>query len=188
MQDRDITIWGKTVNEYITVCPVCGEGAMRVRIAIHNIPNIGNIVIESRKCTKCGYTHTYTTPMEVREGIRITFRVEKEDDLSVKVIRSPFATLKIPELGLEIKPGPLATMFITNIEGIIERARDIGRTYLTLATDEEEYNSSRLFLEKVEEVKRSTKFTIVIEDPLGLSDILVQNDEQKKRIKKEVVK
>jgi len=188
MCDSDITVWGRTVNEYITVCPVCREGAMKVRIAIHNVPNIGDILMESRKCSKCGYSHTYTTPMEVREGTRIIFRVEGEDDLRVKIVRSPFAILRIPELGLEIKPGPLATMFITNIEGIIERAKEIGQTYLTLATDKNEYNSSKRFIEKVEELKKNMRFTIIIEDPYGLSDILALKDEQRKRIKKEVIK
>ncbi|RLF02707.1 MAG: hypothetical protein DRJ59_02850 [Thermoprotei archaeon] len=172
----------KHFEEYVEICPYCRKKSLVVRSLIYEIPYVGKALLFSKKCYHCGYSHADILPLEIREPIRIRFKVKKEDDLCVKIIRSPFATIRVPELGVDMTPGPLAPMFYTNVEGLLERLEDLGETFKALALSEEDKRRAEKYLERVKKIKSELDFTIEIEDPYGLSTIIVLDEEQKRRL------
>ena len=69
-------------------------------------------------CTKCGYRGSDVFPEKVKEPRTLKLRVEKREDLNILIARSSTATIRIPEIGAEINPGPASQGFITTVEGI----------------------------------------------------------------------
>ncbi len=165
---EDITVYGRNVGEFKIRCPYCG-GEMVVREVYYITPDIGKVVLVSHHCSKCGFRKNEILPIERKGHVRIYFRVETEKDLQTKIVRSPTARIEIPELGLELEPGIEAPMFITNIEGIIARFIETLERIIVLGEERE----------KAEEKMKSLKyvllfpkgFTIVVDDPEGLSQI-----------------
>ncbi len=104
--------------EYTMKCPVCG-GDMVVEEYLYDMPGVGKVILTSGRCTRCGYRYTDVGLAESRGPRKIIYRVEKPDDVNALVIRAASATVRVPELGLEIKPGPAARGYITTVEGIM---------------------------------------------------------------------
>jgi len=151
-------------------CPVCGN-RFTVSDYLYEAPYIGKLLLSSGICGNCGYKWSDVRLAESRGPRRITYTVEKPDDLNALVIRSSSAKLMIPELGVEITPGYIAQGYITTVEGIIidvyEKAEFICKNSNTAS------NNCR---KKLEELKKalnaSIRFTVVIEDPIGVSTIV----------------
>ncbi len=106
------------ILEYTVKCPVCGAD-MRVEEYIYDMPGVGKVILTSGRCPRCGYRFSNVGLAETRGPVKITYRVEKPDDVNALVIRAATATIRVPELGLEIKPGPAAQGYITTVEGIM---------------------------------------------------------------------
>ena len=49
------------------------------------------------------------------------YHVTEENDLQSKLYRSPTAKVEIPELEVNVEPGPAAPFYFTNIEGVLAR-------------------------------------------------------------------
>jgi zinc finger protein len=162
--ESEVTNYGELVEEFEIECPVCG-GKMLIREVEYELPLIGRALIVSKKCTHCGYRRNDVVPLTLRKHRRLYIRVEKSQDLYVKVLRSPTARIYIPELGLELKPGVDAEMFITNIEGILQLFND-ALIRLKVLTGSDVTQVSQKILEAL---KAQYPFTVVVDDPLGLS-------------------
>ena len=59
----------------------------------------------------------------------------------VRVVRSASARVEIPEIGVEIDPGPACEGFVSNVEGVIDRIDDVVSGVLTWAEGEERENA-----------------------------------------------
>ncbi|OYT62503.1 MAG: hypothetical protein B6U69_01505 [Thermofilum sp. ex4484_15] len=154
-------------------CPYCGGRSLEVRSVNYNIPHLGKALLVSIRCGHCGFSRAEVVPLEVKDPIRIILKVSLREDYNVKIVKSPMAKLKVPELGVEISPGPLAQTYITNLEGIVKRLRDIGEIFLSLMEGE----SGRLkaleeYMRKVRKLEEGEPFTLIIEDPVGISKVL----------------
>ncbi|RLF16843.1 MAG: hypothetical protein DRJ66_02390 [Thermoprotei archaeon] len=158
----------KVLNDYTDVCPSCLNKSLRIVEALHEIPYVGRILIISTKCDRCGYKHVDVFNIEQGKPIRISYKVKDVRDLSARIIRSMTATIKIPELGLMIEPGPLSQGEITTIEGYIIRFLDL---LDLLCEDKVLREEIRKKLELALEGKFT--FTFIIEDPLGNSSMVV---------------
>lgn len=108
-----------------------------------------------------------------QEPLRLIVKVEDPADVSHIVVRSSYATVKIPELGVTITPGPYAQGVITTIEGFLHRTKEIVEF---LASDELSNNRLRKCLETLDKltaaIEGRLKFTFIIEDPSGLSTVM----------------
>jgi zinc finger protein len=94
------------------------------------------------------------------------------EDLMVRVVRSASAKVQIPELGVEIDPGPACEGFVSNVEGVIERIDDVVSGVLTWAEGEERENALAL-QERIGLAREgSIPFTLTIEDQSGNSAIV----------------
>ncbi|MEM1538082.1 MAG: ZPR1 zinc finger domain-containing protein [Candidatus Nezhaarchaeales archaeon] len=156
-------------NMYVLPCPSCGREALVVNELVHDIPRFGKMLLVSMVCRFCGYRKSDVMSLEFKEPVRYEYRVSSVKDLSVRVIRSSTATIRIPELNAEIRPGPASEGFISNIEGVLHRIRDAVNLIIRSGEPED--------VEKAQEVLRKMElalngklaFTLVLEDPYGNS-------------------
>lgn len=153
------------MDESDLACPACSEKALERGMDELDIPHFGNVIHYYMRCKKCGYRiNDFAFQGNFQKEDSVEIREKK--DLNIKLVRGSGATLLIPELGLELYPGPLAESFITNVEGLLNRFLKL----LPLFEDRK----------KVEEIERKIKdavegklrFTISMSDPSGVSHFI----------------
>ncbi len=152
-------------------CPACGSKDMELGNEDLDIPGFGKVSHYYLRCKSCGY-RINDFAFTGNNPTRAEMKIEKKDDLFTKIARGNQAKVSIPELGLNIHPGPVAESFVTNIEGLLERFLRV----LPLFDDNEKVR------EKEDEIHRAMngeiKFTVIIEDPSGVSHFIDGKDEQ----------
>jgi zinc finger protein len=152
-------------------CASCGEEVEYV-YQTETIPYFSDILIVSSLCPVCGYRYTNTQMLRESEPVRFTFRVETPEDLSVRVVRSMSGCLRIPELGVEIDPGPACEGFVTNVEGVLDRILSVIDGALVWAEAEERVRAE-ILKEEIDGAKAGEfPVTLIIEDPAGNSMIV----------------
>ncbi|OYT49762.1 MAG: hypothetical protein B6U73_04965 [Desulfurococcales archaeon ex4484_204] len=155
------------LGEEVTRCINCGKDSFKVSFFIYKTPYFGDILLEVGLCSNCGYRRSDVSIINFGAPKRIVAKVVKESDLNALVVKASSARIFIPELGIEVKPGPAASGYITTIEGVLERVLD--------NIPSECFNEDSPCFKRVLEIKRAIKgeiaFTLIIEDPLGRSDI-----------------
>lgn len=153
-------------------CPVC-ESDIEFIYETDTIPYFSDILIISTLCQGCGYRYTDIQPLRGGEPARWEVRVQSEEDLSVRVVRSAGSHIRIPELGVAIDPGPACEGFVSNVEGVLDRVAKVARTLLSGSDDPSERERGEAFLQKIADVKAgSLPVTLIIEDPCGNSAII----------------
>ncbi len=160
----------KKILEYTIKCPICGS-EMKIEEHLYNMPLVGNVIISSGRCPVCGYKWSDVRLAESKGPRKIIYVVEKPGDENALIIRASTASIKIPELGVEIKPGPAALGYITTIEGLI---LDILEKTEFLCSEKDA--PIKECMEKLELLRKARdggiKYTIIIIDPEGVSAIL----------------
>ncbi len=156
----------------MATCPVCGK-KMRVVEVPHEIPYFGEAVLFSFICENCGYKKSDVIIPSVNKGVRYSIKI-KEETLTARVVKSSSATVKIPELDIEIIPGIDSKGLITNVEGILIRIEDVLEMSKRLFKGEKENIKKIEELEsEIDKLKKGEKeATLVIEDPSGNSVII----------------
>jgi len=161
----------RKVGEEVVKCPVCGADA-RLELYIHNAPIPGPVLIMTMRCPRCGYRFRDVSFIE--EGgrpLRIRIRVEEPDDLNTIVFRGPRASIRVPELGIEITPGPAHQGDITTVDGILALVHDHVEP---LCSNLEDPEGCRGFLRRVESFLKGVvaePITVEIVDPEGISTV-----------------
>lgn len=163
------------LEQYIDKCPYCGKKTFITMEAIHHVPHFGRLMLITLKCTHCGYKHNSVSHIDQNPPIRLRVVVKDPSDLNIKIIRSPTATIRIPELGIVIEPGPLAQGEITTIEGYLHRVLDL----LEALFEPKEVEKVKDLLKKA--MNGKLLFTLIVEDPFGNSKVLCE-DETKVKI------
>src|SRR3989344_6359796 len=105
-------------------CAFCGEKKLNLREEEMEIPFFGRVFVLSMDCEGCGYRKSDVEPAEKKEPCRYTLEVTSDADLSIRVIKSGEATVKIPHI-ITMEPGPASNGYVTNVEGLITRVKDI---------------------------------------------------------------
>lgn len=153
-------------------CPLC-QTDLVMNWQRDNIPYFGEIMHISARC-QCSFRFADTMILSVKEPMRYEMPVETSEDLDARVIRSTSGTIRIPEMGVTIEPGSVSESYVTNIEGVLQRVRDVLLTASRWVQGDEEKSSRSeellCMLEDVIEGKR--KITVIVEDPLGNSAII----------------
>lgn len=174
-------------------CPVCGgKGTLKAIQFIHRIPYFGEVMESTVICEKCGYRSADVMILEEREPRVYEVRVENEKDLFTRVVRSKSGTIELEELGIKIEPGPAAEGFVSNIEGVLERAKEVllmARDFKEQENDEEAVKKIDELLKYIEEVKEGKKpLTVRIMDPFGNSALIGEKVKSRKLTKEEIKK
>ncbi len=152
-------------------CPICGR-EIKLLTAFYDTPYAGKILITTISCD-CGFKHSDVFIGEFKDPVRFTLKVDK-NNLFTKVVRSASGTIRIPELGLSMEPGPASQGFITNVEGVLMRFEDIVEMAKRWNSDDKEkVERCEYILERLRAVREgSESVTIVVEDPFGNSTII----------------
>ncbi len=178
------------IGEMAIDCPQCGAKA-RVIESEEEIPHFGKVLISAMNCTKCGYKLNDVMCVDMNKPKEYSVSIRNEKGLRVKVVKSSSATVKIPELGVTIEPGPIAQGYISNAEGVLDRVEGVVRSVIN-SKDAGEANEKALAEKELRRVKdaRNGKlpFTLKILDPFGNSALigrgvnsrLLKEDELKK--------
>lgn len=139
------------------------------------IPHFGEAMIIAGVC-RCGYRHSDTILLSQKEPARYSLVVSSLDDLDARVIRSSSGTIRVPELGIDVEPGPASEAYVSNIEGVLTRIRDMvefATRSACEAGDLEKTENGNQILENMKMAFRGQfNLTVIIEDPLGNSAIV----------------
>ena len=153
-------------------CSAC-EKMNDAKMCVSSIPFFKEIIIMAYSCEHCGYKST-----EIKNGggisekaTKITFKVEKEEDVNRDVFKSDSCILVIPEVELSIAPGTMGSIY-TTIEGLIDKLVTNLRENNPFSQGDsadsmirEKFND---FCFKLENLKSGKKpFTLILDDPLS---------------------
>ena len=152
-------------------CPDCGEEINYI-YDTENIPYFSDILLISGVCSKCGFRIVDTTVLKDNEPCRWEMKVETAEDQNVRVVRSMQGEIDIPEFGINIHPGPACFGFVSNIEGILDRAEDGIRRALVSSEGDELRNATEILGNIVKARNSEIPFTVIITDPSGNSGIV----------------
>ncbi|AAL81184.1 hypothetical protein PFDSM3638_05325 [Pyrococcus furiosus DSM 3638] len=174
-----------------TDCPVCkGKNTLKLIQFIHKIPYLGEVMLSTAICDNCGYRDADVMILEAREPKLYEVKVEEEKDLFTRVVRSKSGTIELPELGITIEPGPRAEGFISNIEGVLERVKEVllmARDFKEQENDEASVKKIDELLRYIEEVKEGKKpLTVRIMDPFGNSALIGEKVKSRRLTKEEI--
>ncbi len=152
-------------------CPSCG-GELKTVVTTYKVPFFGNVLLTSISC-ECGFKHSDSVVVETKEPTRYKIKINRHN-LYTKVIRSTSGTIRIPEVGVSVEPGPASQAFITNLEGVLDRVEKVVRTVMRWnAEDEEKVKRCEWVLERIRNtIEGDEELTLILEDPFGNSMII----------------
>lgn len=159
-------------------CPSCSHEIEYI-YQTEDIPYFSELLIISAQCPACGYRYVDTQILKSAEPCCHEFSITTIEDLNVRVVRSMSGTIKIPEFGVQIDPGPACEGFVTNIEGVLDRIENVVKAAL-LWTEKEENKNAKVLLERIDQARKgNVLFSLIIEDPLGNSAIISEKAQKK---------
>ena len=162
------------------LCPCCGKRKVVVYLEEEQTPYFGKSLVFAARCEACGYKSVDAVYRDPRPGARYVMRVERVEDLDIRVVRSSTTCIVIPELGVRIEPGALGEEFITNIEGVLGRVLNaalVGAAWLPDKKSRLQAGKAIREILKAKEGKRP--FTIIVEDRFGYGRIISEKAEKK---------
>jgi zinc finger protein len=151
-------------------CPACGQQTVEYTAITLDLPYFGEVLQTVFICSSCGFRHSDIIIGRVRTPKRHTYRTKGPDDMAVRVVRSTSGTIKIPELGVLIEPGPASDAFVSNIEGILVRVEAVVKQLQRDAETPDARRECDRRLQMIEEARAGgLPVTLIIEDPYGNS-------------------
>ena len=154
-------------------CPLCFENALTLREEEREIPFFGKVFLFGMSCSACKYHMSDVESEKEHDPTKQTFTLEKEHDLSVRVIKSSHATVKIPQLKMTVSPGPASIGYISNIEGVLARFEKVVEDQRDNEEDPDVKKKAKVLLKKMWKAKCGDfPLKIIIEDPTGNSAII----------------
>lgn len=152
-------------------CPSCGR-ELKAVVTTYDVPFFGKVLLTSISC-ECGFKHADSVVVDTKEPTRYKIKINRHN-LYTKVIRSTSGTIRIPEVGVSVEPGPASQAFITNLEGVLDRVEKVVRTAMRWnAEDEEKVKRCEWILERIRNtIEGDEELTLILEDPFGNSMII----------------
>jgi zinc finger protein len=176
----------KSEEEFVFQCPACKKGNVQILKTYYDLPDGDKMLIIKFECNECNFSNNDIIPLTTNfePGIRI-LKITNENDLKSKIYRSPIAKLEIPELELVVEPGPSASFYYTNVEGILDRFEQAVRIFKRELDKENSQNKKvdDILDDMAKAKKGEMEFTLKITDESGGSYIIPQ-DESKLIFKK----
>ncbi|MCD6502894.1 MAG: ZPR1 zinc finger domain-containing protein [Euryarchaeota archaeon] len=169
-------------------CPICGKKTIKIITHAHSIPYFRKIVEITLICENCGFRHADVLIAGEREPMRYELEISSERDMLIRVIRSSSGTIRIPELGVTIEPGPRSFGFVSNVEGVLDRILNVLNMLEGSETSQEKLEKIKKLKKKIELIKEGKeKATLIIDDPTGNSAIISEKA-KKRRLTEEELK
>ncbi|TYG99172.1 hypothetical protein ES288_A10G174700v1 [Gossypium darwinii] len=174
-------------EEVMTFPSTCGACAARceTRMFVTRIPYFQEVIVMASTCDACGYRNSELKPGGAipDKGKRITLSVKNINDLSRDVIKSDTASVKVPELDLELASGTLGGV-VTTVEGLITKISESlervhGFTFGD-SLDESKKNKWLDFKARLNKILSMTEpWTLILDDALANSFIAPATDDIK---------
>ena len=166
-----------SLTEIESLCMNC-EKMGTTRLLQTKIPFFRDIILMSFSCPHCGYKNTEIEQNEELppQGIHFELTVQTEKDMNRRVIKSNYATIKIPICGLEI-PTTTQKGKLSTVEGFILNARDNFKDSFENGYYSQMGNE---FIEKIKDLieklgnvldGKNYPFEFILDDPSGNSFI-----------------
>lgn len=153
-------------------CPICSEKALVLTDIEREIPFFGRVNLFSMSCESCKYHKADVEPAEPKDPCSITFTINSEADMSVRVVKSAGATVKMPRI-MTMESNELANGYVTNIEGLLNRAKKVLEQVRDTSDDSSEQKKAKTLIKKIQDIMWGREeLTITIEDPAGASAII----------------
>jgi len=153
-------------------CPFCHESTLTLTEAVRDIPFFGVCHLFSMDCDSCKYHKADVEAENAGEPTRYDLSIESEADLTIRVIKSSNATVRIPHVG-DIEPGEASNGYVTNVEGILNRIKQQVEHLKEAADDEVEERKCKNLLKKLTRILwGQEKAALILEDPTGSSAII----------------
>lgn len=86
------------------------------------VPFFKEIVISAFECPHCGFRNTgiQSAAQIAEKGVQYEIFVKDKKDFFRQIVKSEFASIKIPEIDLEL-PSKSGTGYLTTVEGLVGR-------------------------------------------------------------------
>ena len=156
-------------------CPMCHKNTMTLIENEMEVPYFGKCYLFSLSCSDCSFHKADVESVnEEREPCKIEFEVtDVKKDLSVRIVKSSHATVKIPTLRMSVEPAIASNGYITNVEGILNRFKKIIEGERDNAEENDVKKKAKNLLKKIWKIECGDEpVKIVIEDPSGNSAII----------------
>ena len=161
-------------------CMMCGKKACTLREDEIDVPYFGRVFIFSMTCSECGDHKSDLEVAEQKDPMQYTFEIESEADMSVKIVKSGNATLKLPRI-IEIEPGPASIGYVTNIEGVLERVKKMIQSTADAEDEKDAKKKAKNLIKKLNNVILGRdKLKIILTDHTGNSAIISDRVVKKK--------
>ncbi|XP_068665335.1 uncharacterized protein [Aristolochia californica] len=176
------------VMTFPTTCGACGVKC-ETRMFVTHIPYFQEVIVMASTCDACGYRSSELKPggRISEKGKKITLHVKNIKDLSRDVIKSDSASVRVPELDLELASGTLGGI-VTTVEGLITKiSENLERVHGFTFGDSlvesnrkkwQDFNSSLTKL-----LQLDSSWTLIIDDALANSFVapvtdIIEDDKQ----------
>ena len=161
-------------------CPACFKKTCTMTEDEQDIPYFGKVFILGMLCTDCGFHKADVEAAEKHDPVKMTFTVESDEDLNVRIVKSSEASIKIPYV-VDIQPGPESEGFVTNVEGLLTKIKGRIEASVEAEDDKVAKKAGWKLIKKLNKVLIGReKLKIILEDPSGNSAILSDKVEKKK--------
>ena len=156
-------------------CPMCNKKTLTLYEAEQDIPHFGKVFLFGMNCDnqECNYKQNDVESEKQGEPCKIEFTIENPKDLNVRVVKSSEATVKIPQLKMDVEPGVASDGYVSNIEGLLQRFKKILEAERDTADEDDIRKKAKNLLKKLWKVEcGDEELKIIIEDPSGNSAII----------------
>ena len=164
------------------ICPFCHKKTLQLIEQEIEIPFFGKGHIFSMICKnpECNYRKSDVEIFERGDPAKWELKITEESDLSARIVKSSEATVKVSGI-MNIEPGIASNGYITNVEGILQRVKNMLMTQKDSVEDDEEKKILQQHIKKINKAMWNGKgLTIKIEDPAGQSAIISEKAKKSK--------
>ena len=156
-------------------CPVCLKDTLTLTEDSMEIPFFGRAFIFSMECQEkeCNYRMSDVEAEEEKEPTRYTLEIKSDKDMSIRIVKSANATVKIPQLKMSMEPGVASVGFVSNVEGVLDKFKKVIEDERDATEDDEIKDNAKKLLKKIWKVKLGDlEVKLIIEDETGNSAII----------------
>ena len=154
-------------------CPLCHTNKLTLSEQDYNIPNFGKCYLMTMTCENCDYKSSDIESEEQKDPVKCTLEINNKKDLNIRIVKSGQASIKIPALKMSVDPGPASEGYISNVEGVLKRFKDIIEKERDSTDDDDVRKNAKNLLKKLWKVELGEfPIKVIIEDPSGNSAIL----------------
>ena len=162
------------------VCPVCHKKTLTLTEGETEVPYFGKVYVFGMDCSNCDFKKHDVEAEKPQGKVKYSLEISSEDDMNIRVVKSSAATIKIPRI-FTIEPGPASEGYITNIEGIFQRAKEVIQDIRDNSDDGAERKKAKNLLKKIQRIMwGQDKIKITLEDPTGNSAIVSEKAKKSK--------